>query len=48
MLEGAVAKRLIDIPEGFPTGTKFVLRKQDFQVRRRPEARGRIGFKRRN
>lgn len=46
VLEGAVARRLIDIPEGIRQ--TFVLRKQDFEVGQRPETRARIGFKRRN
>ena len=43
LLEGAVAKRLIDIPEGFRQ--TLVLRKQDFEVGRRLGTGCRIGFK---
>jgi ATP-dependent Lon protease len=46
LLEGAVAKRLIDIPEGFPAGTRLVLRKQDFAGERKTATGAKIGFKR--
>ena len=45
-LEGAVAKRLVDIPEGFPTGARLVLRTQDFERDRKTSTGAKIGFKR--
>lgn len=42
-LEGAVARRLVDFSTG--SGQTLVLRRQDFEIGRRLETRGRIGFK---
>ncbi len=46
LLEGAVAQRLIDIPEGFPVGARLVLRTQDFEYGPQPRSKGRIGYNR--
>ena len=44
-LEGAIAKRLMDIPEGFAAGARLVIRKQDFAGERKTITGARIGFK---
>ena len=45
-LEGAVARRLVDIPEGFAAGARLVLRTQDFERECKTVAGVKIGFRR--